>query len=262
MLEITRYEGRRRVRSTLALGLLLGAFAALVISIYPSIAESSTEIDALIESLPEAFREGFGTESYSTVEGFVSGEFYQFVWVLLFGLYTTYSAAGSVAPDVESGRIQLVLAAPVARRRVAAEKYLSLAVPIVALNLLVPLFVFGTTLAVDYPVDPGGLVAVHALSVPFLLACGSIGMVLSVVLGRGDAAQRGSIAVLFLLFVLDSVTIGTDFEWMGIVSPTRYYDPTEILVDGVYDYEGTLILLGTAVGLLLVSLAVFKRRDL
>ncbi|MFB6107865.1 MAG: ABC transporter permease subunit [Haloplanus sp.] len=261
MLETTRYEGRRRVRGTLALALLLGAFAALVISIYPSIAESSVEIEALIESLPEAFRAGFGVESYTTIEGFLSGEFYQFVWVLLFGLYATYTAAGAVAPDVESGRIYLVLATPVSRVRVAAEKYLALFVPVVALNLLVPLFVFGTTIAVGYPVDFPDLVAVHLMSVPYLLTCGSIGMVLSVVLSRGDAAQRGGIAVVFLLFVLDSVTTGTDFEWLGTLSPTRYYDPTEILVDGKLDLKGALVLLGGTVCLLLVSLAVFERRD-
>jgi ABC-2 type transport system permease protein len=262
MLETTRYEARRRVRGTVVLALLLGLFALLVVSIYPTIAESSADIDALIESLPESFREGFGAETYTTIEGFVAAELYQTVWVLLLGLYLAYVAAGTLADDIETGRLYLVLAAPVSRRRIAFEKFLSLGLPIVVLNLSMPLFVFGGTVAVDYPLDPYYLLIVHVLSIPYLLVCGGIGMVLSVTFDRGDAAQRSAIAVVFLLFLLDSVTVGTDVEWLGAVSPTRYLDPTEILLHETIDPVGPLLLFVVAILLVFASLLAFERRDL
>ncbi|MFB6161277.1 MAG: ABC transporter permease [Haloferacaceae archaeon] len=261
MLEITRYETRRRARGTLALALLLGVFVLVIVSIYPGIAESSAEIDALIESLPESFREGFGAESYTTIEGFVSGEFYQFVLVLLLGLYATYAAAGSLAGDVDSGRLYLVLATPVGRSQLVVEKLLALLAQMTALNLLLPLFVFGATVAIDYPLDPAYVVAVHALALPYLFVCLGVGLLLSAVVSRGDVAQRGGIALVFLLFVLDAVTVGTDFEWLGAVSPTRYYDPTEILLDETLDLGDTLLLVAAGAALVLATLALFKRRD-
>ena len=261
MLETTRFEGRQRVRGSLALALLLGVFSLLIIYIFPSIAESAADIDAMIDALPESFREGFGAETYTTIEGFVAAELYQFIWVLLLGLYMAYTAGGTLADDVDSGRVYLVLATPIARTQLVLEKFLALFVPIVVLTLLVPLFVFGGTLAIDYPLDPVYLIAVHVLSIPYLLVCAGIGLVLSVVFDRGDVAQRGGIAVVFLLFLLDSVTAGTDVEWLGAVSPTRYIDPTEILLHESLELGDAVLLLGVALALVLLSVVSFEDRD-
>ena len=94
--------------------------------------------------------------------------------------------------------------------------------------------------AIDGPPSVTNLLAVHALSGPYLLVCASIGVVLSVLVSREDFAQRSGIAVIFLLFVVDAVSIDTDYEWLGDLSPTRYCDPTEILVEGTYDVEDAL----------------------
>ena len=255
MIETTRYEARQRVRGTLAFAVLLGAFALLIIYLYPTIAESSADIDALIESLPESFREGFGAETYTTIEGFVAAELYQTVWVLLLGLYMAYAGGGLLAGDVESGRLYLVLATPVSRKRVAFEKFLSLGLPIVVLNVSMPLVVFGGTVAIDYPLDPAYLLVV-------LLVCSGIGLALSTILDRGDAAQRAGLALVFLLFLLDSVTIGTDVEWLGAVSPTRYLDPTEILLHETIDLVDPLLLSIVAIVIVLGSLGHFQHRDL
>jgi len=42
---------------------------------------------------------------------------------------------------------------------------------------------------------------------------------------------------------------------------TRYYDPTEILVEGSVDVGGAVVLLAAGLGLLGVSRALFLRRD-
>jgi ABC-2 type transport system permease protein len=262
MFEVTRYEARRRVRGTLGLTVGLGLFALLIIGVFPSIEASGVDFEAYIESLPEAFRASFGAEAFGTIEGFLAAEFYQFVWVLLFGLYMAYTAGGTVAGDVENGRLDLLLATPITRSRLLVEKYLSVVTPIVVLNLVVPLFVYGGTILVDESLSPFDLLAVHALSIPYLLVCTSIGLVLSVLLPRGDLAQRGGMAAVFLLFVLDSVTASTDYEVLGALSPTRYYDTTEILVESSYDIGGTIVLAVAAVALLGLARLRFRRADL
>lgn len=261
-LETTRYEARQRVRGSVALAVLLGAFALLVISIYPSFAESSADIDALMQSLPESFREGFGAETYSTIEGFLAAELYQFLWILLLGLYMAYTAGGTFAGDIESKRLYLVLATPVSRARVLLEKTLALLTPLVVLNLVIPLVVFGGTVAIDYPIDPYYMVAFHLLSLPYLLVCMGIGQVLSVTFSRGNTAQVGGIATVFLLFLLDSVSAGTDVDWLGTVSPTRYVDPTEVLLHETVEVGDALLLFAVALLLILVSVIRFQYRDI
>ena len=263
MLDITRYESRRRLRGTLSLTAVLGLFALLMIGLFPSVSESGADFEAYVESLPPAIREGFGVSgaAITTVEGFLSTELYQFVWLLMLGLYVAYAAGGTVAGDIEDGRMEMLLATPVTRARVLGEKYLSLLTPIVVLNLVLPLFVYGGVILIGESVDAVDLAAVHLLSIPYLLACGGLGTLLSVTVHRADIAQRGGIGAVFGLFILESVTVNTDYEWLGLLSPTRYYDPTEILVEGTYDLAGGAVLLAAAVLLLSASRVIFERVD-
>lgn len=261
MSEILKYEARKRLIGTLALGVGIGAFALLVVSIFPSLQVAGESFEAIAESLPEVFQEGFALESYSTIEGFLATEVYQFVWILMLGLYIAYVAAGLVASDVETGRIDLLLATPVSRKRVVVEKYAAVLAPIIALNMVIPLFVYAGVVLIGESIDPVDLVALHALSIPYLLVTAALGLGLSVLLGRADFAQRGSLALIFALFVIDTITLGSDLEWLGVISPTKYYAPGEILIDGTYDLVGSMILLIVALALVVASAEWFRRTD-
>ncbi|EJN57907.1 ABC transporter permease [Halogranum rubrum] len=264
MFEITRYEARSRVKGSLVLTFGVGVFTLLIVGLFPSIAASGVDFEAYVESLPPAFQEGFGVSgaALTTLEGFLSTEVYQFIWLLMLGLYIAYTAGNTVAGDIESGRLDILLAAPVSRTTVLVEKILSLLVPIVLLNLVVPLFVLAGAILIDEPLDFAAIVVVHLLSIPYLLVCAAIGVFLSVALMRADLAQRGSLAAVFLLFLVDTVSAGTDYEWLGTASPTRYFNPTEILVDGTYDVGGAFVLLVAALVLLIVSCKRFQEAEL
>lgn len=261
MTDILKYEARKRLLGTLALGVGIGAFSLMIVYIFPSIQVAGESIQALSEALPEVFQESFAFESYTTIEGFLATEVYQFVWVLMLGLYIAYLAGGVVASDVESGRIDLLLATPVSRKRVILEKYLSILVPIVAINMVVPLFVYSGVIVIGESLDIADFVALHALSIPYLLVTAAIGLSLSVVLERADIAQRGSLALIFVLFVLETVTLGSDLEWLGILSPTKYYSPGEVLIDGAYDLPGATLLFLVAFVLVMLSGEWFSRTD-
>ena len=263
MLDLTRYEARRRLRGTVTLTVLLGLFALLMIALFPSISESGADFEAYIESLPPAIREGFGVSgaAITTVEGFLSTEFYVFVWLLMLGLYVAYVAGDTGAGDIEDGQMDMLLATPVSRAQVLGEKFLSLLTPVIVLTLVMPLFVYAGLLLVGESIDAVDLVAVHLLSIPYLLACGALGTLLSVTVHRADVAQRGSIGAVFVLFLLETVTVDTDYEWLGLLSPTRYYDPAEILVEGTYDLVGAAVLVVATVALLSLSRVIFERVD-
>ncbi|MDT3437344.1 ABC transporter permease subunit [Haloarcula sp. 1CSR25-25] len=263
MFEVTRYEGRRRMRGTAVLTVLLAVYALLIVFLYPSIAESSVDFEEYVESLPPAFQEGFvGSANFSTVEGFLSIEMYQFLWLLLLGLYVAYSGGALVAGDVETGQLDMLLATPISRSRVVVEKYLSLLVPVLGVNLVTPFVVYVGLLAIDETIDPVSLFALHLLSIPYLLMCAGVGLLLSVRLDRADIAQRGGIGAVFGLFLLDTVSTDTDFEWLGALSPTRYFSPVDILSEGTYDVAGALLLLAGAIACVGVSVVLFQRRDI
>jgi len=261
MLELARYEARRRRRGTAVLTVLVGVFGLLMVAFYPSMSASGVDFEAYAESLPPAVRAAFNIQAFTTVEGFLAVEFYQFVWVLLLGIYVAYAAGAALAGEIERGRLDLTLAAPVRRRRVLVEKWSSLVAPVLVLTVVIPPVMAVGIAAIDETIALDHLVALHLLAVPYLTACLSIGLLISVLVSRGDIAQRGAIGAVFGLFLLDSVSAGTDYELLGALSPTRYFDPTAVLVSGEYDLAGTAVLLAMTGLLLAISMVVFERRD-
>ena len=261
MLEFTRYESRKRVLGSIVLSVGMGLLAAMIVWVYPSFQESFQE-DELLGAYPDQLIRLFDIETMSSLAGFLAFELYAFGWIILLGLYFAYSGADLVAGDIEHGRMDTVLAMPVSRPRLLAERYSSLLVPILAVNVLVPLVVFLGAGLVGETVAVADLAAVHLLSIPYLLACAGIGTFCSVVFSRASIAQRGALGVTFFLFLMESLVEGTEYDLLGAIAPMRYYSPNDILLASEYDLVGAGVLVATAVGLLVASQFVFVRRDL
>jgi ABC-2 type transport system permease protein len=261
MLEFARYYGRRRLRGTAVMTAGFATLVALYVWMFPSVSEG-IDLDEYVASLPPALQQAFGLQSLGTIEGFLAAELYAFGWVLLLGIYFAYAAASLVADDVDRGRMDMLLSLPVSRSKVLLEKFASVLVPLVVLNLLTPVVVYAAVLGIDESISAADLAMVHALSVPYLLAAAAIGLLASVVFDRASIAQRVAAGGFFGLFLLDSVTAGTDGDWLGALSPSRYYDPTAVLVQGEYDLAGAGVLLAAAVVLVAASRAYFARKDI
>jgi ABC-2 type transport system permease protein len=204
-LAIARYDAAGRARGSLVSTGLLSAFLLLFLAFYPSVSTAGIDLDAYVEALPAAFREAFGIIGFSSIEGFLAVEFYQFAWLLLVGLYLAYLAGGTVAADVASGRMDLTLSAPVARRDVVIGRFLGL-VPLVALlNVVLPVVAYVGVLGVGETIAVERLVAAHALAVPYHLTCVAIGLAVSTLVSRPGVAQRVALGALFGLFMFESL---------------------------------------------------------
>lgn len=261
MLEFARYYGRRRLRGTAVMTAGFATLVALYVWLFPSVSEG-IDLDEYVASLPPALQQAFGLQSLGTIEGFLAAELYAFGWVLLLGIYFAYAAASLVADDVDRGRMDMLLSLPVSRSKVLLEKFASVLVPLVVVNVLTPIVVYAAVLGIDESISAADLAMVHALSVPYLFAAAGIGLLASVVFDRASIAQRVAAGGFFGLFLLDSVTAGTDVDWLGALSPSRYYDPTAVLVSSEYDLAGAGVLLAAAVVLVAASRAHFARKDI
>jgi len=260
MLEFARYYGRRRLKGTAAMTAGFAVLVAIYVWMFPTVSEG-IDLDAYVASLPPALQQAFGLQSLNTIEGFLAAELYAFGWVLLLGIYFAYAAASLVADDVDRGRMDMLLSLPVTRSKVLVEKYASVLVPLAVVNVVTPVVVYIAVLGIGESVPLADLAMVHALSVPYLLVAAGVGLLASVVFDRASVAQRVAAGGFFGFFLLDSVTAGTDVAWLGALSPSRYYDPTAVLVASEYDLQGAGLLLAAAVVLVLASRAYFARKD-
>lgn len=260
MFEITRYETKRRLLGTGAVTVGLTGFALLFLALAPDLIEQINP-DALARTYPKSVQNAFGIATMGTFEGLLAAELYQFGWVLLLGLYFAYSAGSMIASDVENDRMDVLLSAPISRSKVIRERFLSLFLSMIVINASVGAIVCLGAMLIGESLSLIDVVAVHALSIPYLLVCASIGLLFSVS-SSTSTAQRGSIAILLGLFTIESVVGDTSYQWLGAISPTYHYDPTEILVHSTHNLTGALILLVVTVVLVGISRLRFRQMDL
>jgi ABC-2 type transport system permease protein len=260
MLEIARYEAAKRVRGSLAMAVGIVLLTALYVWMFPRIS-AGVDLDQYVEAWPPALREAFGVTELGSIEGFLAAELYAFVWVILLGVYLAYAAASTIAGPVERDRMDLLLSLPISRARLLVGRFASLLVPILLLNAVVPVSVYAAVFLIGESLSAVDLLVVHALSIPYLLTTAGVGLACSVALDREAIAQRAAIVIVFGLFLVDSVVAGTAVAWLGTASPTRYYDPSAILVEGDAGIAGAVILTVTALALVAGSAAWFSRRD-
>jgi ABC-2 type transport system permease protein len=261
ILEIARFEGERRLPITGVLAVVFALFGGMFIALAPDIISSGAYED-LLGSIPPAMQALVDLETFSSIEGVVSGEYYTFTWVVGLGGYLAYSAAGSVAGDLKNDRMDTLLAAPISRTNVLLGKFLGLLVPVVVLNIIAPLVLYVGSIVINMPISLADLMMLHLLSLPYLLCWGAVGLFVGVVVRRGRTAGRVAVGVVVASWLVESVVVSTDFEWLGAVSPMRYFDPPAVLVDGTYDIAGAGLLFVVTAIFLFTSQQWFQRRDL
>jgi ABC-2 type transport system permease protein len=259
--EVARYEAERRSTGALVAALGLSLFAGLFLAIGPSLV-AQVDLESLIEAYPPALRRAFGLDGFGSFAGLLATELYQFGWVLLLGVYFAYAGGGSVAGDLERGRLDMLLSTPLSRSWLVGEKFLALAWPLLVVNVVVFAVVAAGLPVVGESIPLADLAMVHLLSVPYLLAVTALGVLASTLVDHASVAQRISAGLVFGLFLLNSFVEGSEYEALGALSPTRYYDPTAILVTGEWDLAGGAILLGATAVLLGAAVSYFRRRDL
>ncbi len=260
MTAILRNESAKLLRGALLLTGLFALLSAFFLAVFPGFAEEAAIIE---EAFPPLLVGLLGFEELHTIEGFVGGYLYSIIWVLLTGIYFAYVSAGLIVEDIRTRRMDLTLSNPVSRESVVLQKVAALWVPLVALNVALFAVLFVGVTVIGETLDPVTLAMVHLLSIPYLLVCAGIGLVLSVTLDRVETAQTAALGFVFLLWLVEGVsTLDPDVEWIGALTPRRYFDPSAILVHEEYALGDAGILLGAFLVLLGIATVVFVRRDI
>ncbi len=259
MTSILIEESRRYLRSSLAITGIFVILVAYLLAVFPAIKE---EAELIEEAFPEYLQGLLGIEAMHTIEGFMAYS-YDFFWIVLVGIYFAYLGAGMISKDIRKRKMDLTLANPVSRESVVLQKIAALWVPLTILNIGLILILYIGALLIGETLNPTSLIMVHLLSIPYLLVCAGIGLVFSTIFDRGDGAPITAMGLVFVLWLVDGVTkMDPDFEWIGDLTLTRYYDTNEILVHGEYAFIDAGILLLAFLVLLLVSAFIFVTRDI
>jgi ABC-2 type transport system permease protein len=248
-------------RGLLGWSIGVAATAALFVLIYPMVRDMEG-IEVFLEQYPEAFGELFNIAAVTTGPGFLNAEFFSLLGPALFLIYGIGRGARAVAGEEEVGTLEVLLATPISRTRMLAEKALALLTGIAVLGL-----VLWATLVVTGPlVDLGlGVGRAAAASAALTLLGGEFGL-LALAVGavtgrRGPAiAAAGAAAVAsYLLFALGALV--EELEPWQALSPFQHAMGTDPILNGL---SGGYTVAIVAVGLVavVVSSPLLERRDI
>jgi ABC-2 type transport system permease protein len=243
-----------------ALGLFL--YGLLIMSFYPTVQENAALMEQYMQALPRAMVQAFGVSDMTSIAGFLGGEFLNFMWPLIAGIFLILAGSAIVAREVEQGTIELLLSVPQSRTRLLLAKLAAFVVGLLILVLATIVALGVGAKLVDETLEFENLLALGIVLASFGAAVGGYSVLFSS-FSRERGKAAGMAAGLTLAFYLAWVIAGLSdtWEWLKNFSIFSAYKPQLALQNGDVDFFH-LVVLG-AIGLVctIVAVIIFRRRD-
>jgi ABC-2 type transport system permease protein len=253
---------RDRWRSLVAWSLGIGALVTVQMAVYPTIRDSSADMEGFTESLPEAFQEMFRMEDYTSPAGYLSTELLSFVVPFIFMTLGATWGARSASEEEESGTADVMFSLPIERRDYVVTRWLT-----ASIVLLGEAIVFGVALVIGSSIlDMGIAIGYFANASLMMLLAGSTSHSLAAVVGtrtgKRSVGLGTTMVALIAGFVVYSLAPLVDFfDAVNPFNPLQWMLGTRPLTTGVDLGYVLLLLLVSALGLV-ASVRFFDRRDI
>jgi ABC-2 type transport system permease protein len=248
---------RDRRRSLLSWGLPLGLSSAFIVGIYPSI---EAPISKAIGSYPEALKKAFGISELSTVEQYLHAEMLSLIVPLAAGYLAVRSIASGLSGAAESGRLDVLLSAPVSRRSLVAAGFAATAIELAGvLTLALLLTAIGAVLS-GADLSFGSAMAGFANVWPLALLFAGLAVVVTGWSLRTSTITGSVAGVLVGMYVVDLVgRLDPSLDAIRYGSVFRYYGNA---IESGIDPLSFVGVTAAAVALAAIGAFLFERRDL
>jgi ABC-2 type transport system permease protein len=246
-----------RRRSLLSWGLPIGLFSAFIVAIFPSVESALTEA---VRNYPEALKEAFDIGTLSTVEEYLHAEMLSLIVPLAIGYLAVRSIASALSGAAESGRLDVLLSAPVSRRRLVVAAFAATAIEVAAVLVVALVVTMIGSLLSGAGLSFGLALAGYANCWPLALLFAGIGIVVTGWSLRTSVVTGSVAGVLVAMYVIDLIgRLDPSVDGIRYASVFRYYG--KAVEDGIdpLSFAGvTAVALGCAA----IGALLFERRDL
>ena len=263
MKNIIIYNLRKQFKSVVFYLTALVGFALLYISLFPTM--KSIDLEAMMAQMPKEIA-GFlgegGAANYGKIEGFMSGEFFSFYFILLVGFYVATVAGSAIAGKIERRTMDFELSQPVSRsKRLIAETlvamfYSSIIVGIVCLSVKFLCMAFAIS------ISSKGLFLMTIVGTLFAWALYGIAIFISSIVRSKMAVSGITVFITLVSYIFYSLSLAVErIKDYGKFSLYHYYDPQKILTKSEINVEQCIVFLAIfAIGTTL-ALVMFNKKD-
>ena len=243
----------------------IGGIVAIVtvqMSVYPTVRDSTADWEQATESFPEAFREIFRMEDYTTPAGYLSTELMTFVIPLIFiGLGAGWGAR-LTTEDEESRAADIILGLPISRYHYFAARLTSLigVLGTAALFFTVSLVVGSSLL--DMNVSIARMVSASAVVLLLGLMGAGLAATIGAATGRRAVALGVSLSILIGAFMVYSLApLVSLFDLFGTVNPWEWTLGTQPITSG-FDLGKAALSVALSSILFGIAARLFSTRDI
>jgi ABC-2 type transport system permease protein len=246
-----------RRRSLLAWGLPLGLWSAFIVAIFPSVEGALSEA---VKNYPPALKEAFGVGELSDVEQYLQAEMLSLIVPLALGYLAVRAVASGLSGAAESGRLDVLLSAPVPRHRLATASFAATAIELAAVLLVTLVLTLLGSVIFGSHLSLGAAVAGYANVWPLALVFAGLGIVATGWSLRTGVVTGSVAGVLVSMYVIDLVgRLDPDLSGIRYASVFKYYG--NAIEDGIDPVAFCGVTLA-AVCLAALGAWLFERRDL
>jgi ABC-2 type transport system permease protein len=240
----------------------LAVYVSIYVGFWAQVRDDPSFAASSANRLPEGLGEALGWTDYATATGYLDAVVFTLFAPLLLIMCAVVLGNRTIAAPEEAGRMDLLLANPVSRRRFLLERFTALALGLAAVNaaawLMTLLLVTGLDMGIPAANVTAAWLGVYLLSLCF----GTVALAAGAAVGRRGIvlATAGVLAVgTYLIRVLGMQAEAVrPLRW---VSPFHYYLDADALRGG-FSPGHLLALAGIVAGLVGLSVVLFDRRDL
>ncbi len=246
-----------RRRSLLAWGLPLGLMSAFIVAIFPSVEDA---LSKAVADYPPALKEAFGIGGLTNVEQYLQAEMLSLIIPLALGYLAVRAVASGLSGASETGRLDVLLSAPISRRRLVFAGFLATAIELLAVLVIIGLLTALGSLLSGAGLSVGPAVAGFANVWPLALIFAALGIVATGFSLRTSVVTGSVAGVLVAMYVVDLIgRLDPGLSGIRYASVFKYYG--NAIEDGIEPLAFCGVT-AAAVVLTVLGAWLFDRRDL
>lgn len=237
-------------------------FVLLTVAFWPTIRDQAEDIQQLIRRMPPAFTAFLGDlAAITTGAGYVQTRLMALMLPLLLIVHAIGRGTDAIAGDEERGTLELLLAEPIARRRIVLERAAAMALASALLGLVAFVSLWVSDVALDMGIGARKLALGSVGVVLLALSLGGIALALGGLTGRKGLAMGVATTIAAAGWLVDGLARLTDkLDYVVPLSPYHHFVAGASLIGDVEPWR--LLVLGlVAGGSVMLAAWGFERRD-
>jgi ABC-2 type transport system permease protein len=257
-------EVKRNRKSLITWTLITIGFTALVVGIFPAMADMGKDLTTLMEKLPAELAKAMGMDAstWTNILGFYS-TYYGIYIILLVGIFCMSTGATIVSKEERDRTAEFLLTKPLSRKQIFKEKMmalLTLTSIIVLIQTIIATILIG---ALGTNVDWSAFATMHVHGFVLILFFTCLGVLLSFFFQPKKNFMGMVVGIIFGSYFLNAVSRTADsVEWLGYISPFRYLDFAPLEPGYQINWIGSLCFVLISIGLLVVAFRLFNKKDI